>query len=126
MRQTLAWTSPAIFAVALAACGGQQPAATSQTAGSAGPPLATKNMPPVAGQEKTCAGPREKAFDLDVIETTGIELGLGTTFAAWGYNGRIPGPTIEACQGDRVTINVQFSLARRGERVALRNATTDT
>ena len=63
-------------------------------------------MAPIAGQQKTCAGPRQKTFDLDVIETTGVDLGLGTTFAAWAYNGRIPGPTIEACQGDTVTINV--------------------
>ncbi len=63
-------------------------------------------MPPVAGQQKTCAGPHEKTFDLDVIETKGIDIGMGTTFAAWAYNGRLPGPTIEACQGDVVIINV--------------------
>lgn len=81
--------------------------ATAATDGAHGrPPLATKNMPPVAGQQQTCAGPREKTFDLDVIETTGVDLGMGTTFAAWAYNGRIPGPTIEACQGDTVTLNV--------------------
>ena len=61
---------------------------------------------PVAGQQKTCAGPHQKTFDLDVVETTGVDLGMGITFAAWTYNGRIPGPTIEACQGDTVTINV--------------------
>jgi nitrite reductase (NO-forming) len=104
-----------IASVSLAACGGRQPASTSQagqapltpqSAATAGPPLATKNMPPVAGQQKTCAGPREKIFDIDVIETTGVDLGMGFTFAAWAYNGRIPGPTIEACQGDTVTLNV--------------------
>jgi nitrite reductase (NO-forming) len=68
--------------------------------------LATKNMPAVAGQQTTCDGPREKTFDLDVIETTGIDLGMGTTFAAWTYNGRLPGPTLETCEGDSVTINV--------------------
>jgi nitrite reductase (NO-forming) len=31
---------------------------------------------------------------------------MGFIFAAWAYNGRIPGPTIEACQGDTVTLNV--------------------
>jgi nitrite reductase (NO-forming) len=104
-----------ILAFALTACGSQQPASTAQpaqppsapqTAGTAGPPLSTKNMPPIAGQQKTCAGPRDKIFDVDVVETAGVDLGMGTTFAAWAYNGRIPGPTIEACQGDRVTINV--------------------
>jgi nitrite reductase (NO-forming) len=62
-------------------------------------------MDAVKGQQATCAGPREKTFVIDVIETT-VELGMGTTFAAWTYNGRIPGPTIEACQGDKVTITV--------------------
>jgi hypothetical protein len=41
-----------------------------------------------------------------VVETTGIDLGMGITFAARAYNGRIPGPTIEACEGDTVTIHV--------------------
>jgi nitrite reductase (NO-forming) len=63
-------------------------------------------MPVVAGQGKTCAGARAKTFDLDVIETDSVELGMGMTFAAWTYNGQIPGPTIEACEGDTVTINV--------------------
>jgi hypothetical protein len=72
----------------------------------AGDPLSTTNAPAIAGQQRTCAGPREKTFDLDVIETTGVELGMGMTFSAWTYNGRIPGPTIEACRR-RVTINVR-------------------
>jgi len=63
-------------------------------------------MPAVVGQQKTCAGPHEKIFDVDVIETPGVEIGMGMTFAAWTYNGHLPGPTIEACQGDIVTINV--------------------
>ena len=105
----------AILVFALTGCNSQQPASTAQagqpqpapqTAGTAGPPLSTKNMPPIAGQQKTCAGPRDKTFDVDVVETTSVDLGLGTTFAAWAYNGRIPGPTIETCQGDKVTINV--------------------
>ena len=112
MQHGRIWTGLAILSVTLAACGGQQPASTSQAgqpqpaSGAAGPPLATKNMPSVAGQQQTCAGPHEKTFDIDVIETTGVDLGMGTTFAAWAYNGRIPGPTIEACEGDTVTLNV--------------------
>lgn len=112
MQRRVVWTASAILAIGAMACGGPQPATTSQAgqasqaAGTAGPPLSTKNMPPIAGQQKTCAGPRDKTLDVDVVETTGIDLGLGTTFAAWAYNGRIPGPTIEACQGDTVTINV--------------------
>jgi nitrite reductase (NO-forming) len=97
----------------LAACSGQQPPspagsasqAGAQSAGSGGP-LSTRNMEAVKGQQVTCAGSREKTFDLDVIETDGVELGLSTTFAAWTYNGRIPGPTLEVCEGDTVTIHV--------------------
>ncbi len=68
--------------------------------------LSTKNMPALAGQQTICAGPREKTFDLDVIETDGLDIGMGMRFAAWTYNGRLPGPTIEACEGDTVTIHV--------------------
>ncbi len=34
-----------------------------------------------------------------------IELVPGLNFAAWVYNGRIPGPTIRATEGDRIRIN---------------------
>lgn len=112
MQHGFSWIGQAVLVAALVSCAGPQPTSTSQTgqpqqsAGAAGPPLATKNMPPIAGQQKTCAGPDQKTFNLDVIETEGVDLGMGTTFAAWAYNGRIPGPTIEACQGYTVTINV--------------------
>ena len=109
-----------VLPILVSACGGQPPAQT-PTAQAASPPaqaaapqgstpaepLATRNVPAIAGQQKTCAGPRTKTFDVDVVETTGVDLGMGTTFAAWTYNGRIPGPTIEACEGDQVTINVR-------------------
>jgi FtsP/CotA-like multicopper oxidase with cupredoxin domain len=109
MQRRLGWTASAILAIGMVACGGSQPRTTSQAGQppqAAGPPLSTKNMPAIAGQQKTCAGPRNKTFDVDVVETTGIDLGMGITFAAWAYNGHLPGPTLEACQGDDVTINV--------------------
>jgi nitrite reductase (NO-forming) len=62
-------------------------------------------MEAVKGQAATCGAPREKTFEIDVIETT-VELGMGTTFAAWTYGGRIPGPTVEVCEGDQVKITV--------------------
>ena len=106
------WLIPALLSIPLLACNQSAPAsrpsvstATAPQTGAPGLPLATKNMPAPAGQQKTCAGPRHKTVDLDVIETT-VDLGLGTTFAAWTYQGRLPGPTIEACQGDTVTLNV--------------------
>src|SRR5438552_5224040 len=57
--------------------------------------LTTKNMEAVKGQKATCAGPSVKTFNLDLIETN-VSLGMGTSFAAWTYNGRIPAPVIEA------------------------------
>lgn len=115
MRTSVTVIATAVVAASIVACGGQQSASNvppaqsappAERPGTPGPPLTTKNMPEVAGQQKTCAGPREKTFDLDVVETDSIDLGMGTTFAAWTYNGRLPGPTIEACEGDTVTINV--------------------
>ena len=103
MRRTTVWIGVWAMA-AMAACSpAQQPGAAGP--GSTSAPLATRNMDSVKGQQMTCGGPREKTFDIDVIETT-VDLGMGTTFAAWTYNGRIPGPTLEVCEGDKVTIRV--------------------
>jgi len=66
---------------------------------------ATHGMEPLAGQAAVCAGPRQKTFELQVVETT-VDLGMGRSFAAWTYGGRVPGPTLEACEGDSVTIRV--------------------
>ena len=68
-------------------------------------PLTTKNVDAVKGQKATCAGPAVKTFNLEAIETN-VNLGMGTSFAAWTYNGRIPAPVIEACEGDKVIINM--------------------
>jgi nitrite reductase (NO-forming) len=91
------------IALAIVACSGRTPPASTEIR--AAGPLATKNMPSVTGQETTCRGPKQKTFNVDVVEST-IELGMATTFAAWTYDGRLPGPTLEACEGDTVTINV--------------------
>lgn len=58
-----------------------------------------------AGQAVTCAGPSDKVFTLEARETT-VDLGMGVRFEAWTYDGTIPGPVLEACEGDRVTIRV--------------------
>jgi nitrite reductase (NO-forming) len=42
---------------------------------------------------------------LEAKEAT-IDLGMGIRFNAWTYNGQLPGPVLEACEGDHVTINV--------------------
>jgi nitrite reductase (NO-forming) len=67
--------------------------------------ITTRNIDPVHGQKATCAGPAVKTFNIDLIETT-VDLGMGTTFAAWTYNGRIPAPVIEACEGDKIIIHM--------------------
>jgi manganese oxidase len=50
-----------------------------------------------------------KVFHL-VAEPVKQEIAPGMTINAWGYNGRTPGPTIEAVEGDRVRILVTNKL----------------
>lgn len=44
------------------------------------------------------------------VEEIDWEIGPGMKIKAWGYNGRTPGPTIEAVEGDRVRIYVTNKL----------------
>jgi nitrite reductase (NO-forming) len=88
--------------LALAACG---PAKTKSASASEATPLTTRNIEAVKGQKATCTGPSVKTFNIELIERN-IDLGMGTSFAAWTYNGRIPAPVIEACEGDKVIINM--------------------
>jgi FtsP/CotA-like multicopper oxidase with cupredoxin domain len=50
-----------------------------------------------------------KEFRL-VVEEIEWEIAPGMKIKAWGYNGRTPGPTIEAVEGDRVRILVTNKL----------------
>ena len=50
-----------------------------------------------------------KEFRL-VVEEVEWEMSPGMIVKAWGYNGRTPGPTIEAVEGDRVRIFVTNKL----------------
>ena len=50
-----------------------------------------------------------KEFRL-TVEPIDWEMAPGMTIKAWGYNGRTPGPTIEAVEGDRVRIFVTNKL----------------
>src|SRR5215813_13562149 len=97
MRTHLAFS---IFLSALAAgCAVPQVAANS----TAGGPLVAPDLPVLAGQTATCQGPREKTFTLEAREAT-LNLGMGMRVSAWTYNGMLPGPVLEACEGDRVKI----------------------
>ena len=68
-------------------------------------PFVAPDLPVLAGQAATCAGSREKSFSLEAREVT-VDLGMGVRFNAWTYNGKLPGPPLEACEGDRVKITV--------------------
>lgn len=60
----------------------------------------------LAGQQATCGGgPRHRTFTIPVIERI-IELGNGLRTQAWTFNGTVPGPIIEVCEGDRVALVV--------------------
>src|SRR5215468_10017842 len=96
---------PYAFAIAvtssLAACGG---AVDAQSNGPSQPFIAP-DLPHLAGQAATCSGPHQKTFTFEAQETT-VDLGMATKFMAWTYNGTIPGPVMEACEGDEVTITM--------------------
>lgn len=89
-------------AIIAGACGA--PSANPASA-SAPTPLVSGTMTPLAGQMATCAGPTTKTFELTAREAT-VAVGAGTTVAAWTYDGRLPGPTLEVCEGDRVRIRL--------------------
>lgn len=46
-----------------------------------------------------------REFELIVVDKD-IEVAPGVFFPAWTYNGRVPGPTIRATEGDRVRIKL--------------------
>jgi nitrite reductase (NO-forming) len=68
-----------------------------------GGPFKAAGLPRLHGQIATCSSDHEKTFTLEARETT-VDLGMSIKFAAWTYNGELPGPVIEACEGDTVTI----------------------
>ncbi|HLF70039.1 MAG TPA: multicopper oxidase domain-containing protein [Actinomycetota bacterium] len=45
-----------------------------------------------------------REFDITAVDVE-IEVAPGVKFSAWAYNGRVPGPTLRATQGDVVRIN---------------------
>jgi nitrite reductase (NO-forming) len=68
-----------------------------------GGPFKAPGLPRMTGQVATCAGPHEKTFTLEARGAR-VDLGMGFSFDAWTYNGALPGPVLEACEGDTVTI----------------------
>ena len=100
MRTSMLLTGLLLSAVA-AGCATPQGASNPSGTG----PFVGPDVPALAGQAATCAGPREKSFTLEAREAT-VDLGMGVKFNAWTYNGRLPGPTLEACEGDHIKITL--------------------
>lgn len=96
------WAAIATIACAAAAAAGCS--ASARTGGESAQ-LTTEGVGRLAGQQQTCAGARHKTFALEAREST-VDLGMGMRFAAWTYDGKLPAPTIEACEGDEVTITM--------------------
>ena len=90
-----------VAAVVATGCNGAVGATEDRTS----EPFKAAGLPQMKGQSATCNGPREKTFALEAGETM-VDLGLGIKFAAWTYNGALPGPVLEACEGDSVTITM--------------------
>lgn len=90
----------ALAAIATA-CAGVAGAAQKPATG----PFTGPGLPKMNGQIATCAGSHDKAFSLEAREVQ-VDLGMGFRFDAWTYNGQLPGPVLEACEGDMVTITL--------------------
>ncbi len=81
------------------------PAATAPSSAGAFLPVNTPDIPRLA---YTMDG-AVKVFNL-IAEPVRTELVPGRAMNAWGYNGSVPGPTIEVAQGDHVRLIVDNHL----------------
>lgn len=54
--------------------------------------------------ERTADGRTLRTFEI-TAEDKDIEIAPGVMFPAWTYNGRVPGPTLRAREGDRIRVN---------------------
>ncbi len=97
---------------------GQQAVAQTSAKGIAGKTVASPQGPPAVNLPvqmpdlpklpfKMVDGVKEFHLIAEVVET---ELMPGRPMTAWGYNGSIPGPTMEVNQGDRVRVIVENRL----------------
>lgn len=55
------------------------------------------------GTVKQENGRTVREFEI-IAETTPLQLNSAVSFIAWDYNGRVPGPTLRAREGDRVRV----------------------
>jgi manganese oxidase len=56
------------------------------------------------GKVRREGGRTVREFEIEATDQE-IEVAPGVKFAAWAYNGRVPGPTLRAREGERVRIN---------------------
>ena len=89
-----------VITTSVAACGGLSAQSEPPSR-----PFVAPDLPHLVGQAAACSGPHQKTFTFEAKETT-VDLGMSTKFMAWTYNGTIPGPVMEACEGDEVTITM--------------------
>jgi len=60
----------------------------------------------LAGQRTVCgAGPLHRTFAITAVRAQ-VQLGQNLRTETWTYGGTLPGPVIEACEGDTVTIRM--------------------
>jgi manganese oxidase len=129
-RSILAGTVPALGVGALALRGGGTPATAPAATGHAGhtAEAASDGHAAFRGGEvdhrRNCFDPHAILRDFDWGNTTrlpngrvlrewtlvagkkDIEVAPGVSFEAWSYNGRVPGPTLRAREGDRLRITL--------------------
>lgn len=120
-RRNMLLTAPAALAAGVAAARGLAASAEAQDRPEAERDRAAASPPGEAGRDYTpVVTPNGatlpwklvdgvKVFHL-VAEEFQHEIAPGLVISAWGYNGRTPGPTIEAVEGDRVRIYVTNKL----------------
>lgn len=124
-RRDMMWQSAAAIAGSALALGATPAIAIGETRGKLENPLAgAPSVPPPPGRPGADYLPvvtpngvtvpfhvvdGVKVFHL-VAEPIEHEFAPGLKTACWGYNGRTPGPTIEAVEGDRVRIYVTNKL----------------
>jgi len=97
MKDTLAAAMPLVVAAVLVG-----PVSLGQTKASA----SAEDTPPqlvLNGQRPTCASGPHKTFNIEMKEVH-VQLSDDIETVAWTFNGTVPGPVIETCVGDTVTL----------------------
>src|SRR5579885_270781 len=89
-----------LVAIAFGECIGPSSRAFAEAAASA---EKTPAYLEVKGQRATCAAGSHKTFNLEMKENK-VRLSDDIETVAWTFNGTVPGPVLEACVGDTVTI----------------------